>query len=85
MYQIVLDIVLAMDGVINQVNKKKDKCKIYEITKFKYEFISSIIFTNLISHKIPNLNRTTGRTWCYLSALITFFFLIATRIFKYKN
>lgn len=55
------------------------------LIKFKYEFILSIIFTNLISHKIPNLNRTTGRTWCYLSALITFFFLIATRIFKYKN
>ena len=36
MYQIVLDIVLAVDGVINQINNKKDKCKIYEITEFKY-------------------------------------------------
>lgn len=40
------------------------------------------VFTFLISFKIPNLNRSVGRLWCFLASLITTFYLVYSRLFK---
>lgn len=38
------------------------------------------ILTFLISFKIPNLNRSVGRLWCFIASLITTIYLIYSRL-----
>jgi hypothetical protein len=43
-------------------------------------FAFTNIFTFLISFKIPNLNRSIGRLWCFLASLITTIYLVYSRL-----
>jgi hypothetical protein len=45
-------------------------------------FAFANIFTFLISTKIPNLNRSFGRLWCFIASLFTTLYLIYSRLFK---
>jgi hypothetical protein len=43
---------------------------VLNLTKYKYELVFINFFTFLISHKIPNLNRSVGRIWCYIASFM---------------
>lgn len=47
---------------------------------FMFAFVN--IFTFLISFKIPNLNRSVGRLWCFLASLLTTIYLVYSRLFN---
>jgi len=38
------------------------------------------VFTFLISFKIPNLNRSVGRLWCFIASLLTTLYLVYSRL-----
>lgn len=48
----------------------------FKNSKYKYLFSIASIGSFLIGSKIPKLNASVGRSWCYLASFVPIFFLV---------